>query len=305
MDKRDNEIAQAVMAIKESGAGDNAVEAVRSLVSMIPFAGGPLSNVLGEYRTRESAKRIAETFEMIHRRVIDSDVDPSEVVSEQEVIELVDGALREVVTTADDRKLAYLRNSLGSALTDSEIAYTDKQAYLMTLRSLTKAELDILLYVYGNSDPFVIQEVPPKERDLSTNLFPDGTPHIGASAYSDPTVYMDDLRKVEKVEGYSDPSEGETLEEKLMDRIIGTLPATTRSAVASLDGKGLTTLASNLGRRTVKRISMVDPQSLMMINSGANSQMLSISQSQVVQSTPMEASKTDYGHSFLEFVSRS
>lgn len=300
MDKRDNEIAQAVMAIKESGAGDNAVEAVRSLVSMIPFAGGPLSNVLGEYRTRVSTKRIADTFENLHRRVIDSDVDPSKVVSEQEVVELVDGALREVVTTSDDRKLTYLRNSLGTAFTDSEIAYADKQAYFTTLRALTIAELDVLLLIYKNGDSFITREVPTaRAADAPSGLLGDVT--VYANEYRGGQYYAN--QKIELAE-YYEPEDGDYLSDRLASGLSGTSEPIIRAAFSSLDGKGLTDLSKNLSRRTRKRIRLVDHDHLMKQSLG-DLQAMRNTLDEVTQSTPIEGSRTEYGQLFFEFVSKS
>jgi len=162
-----------------------------------------------------------------------------DILSEDEVIEIVYTTLEDIAKTSNEEKLQYLRNSLTKAFTKSEIPYSEKHYYISTLKGLTPGELELIREIYMSPDPFV--QIHPKRKSQTG---------IGVLSYIEqPNVF---IPPPDYAIEYKEPDDGETLGEVLRQRLSHLSEGMVEGLINALDAKGLSTIGPNLNKRTVK-----------------------------------------------------
>lgn len=289
---RAKEVRQAIEKVKESTNSDKVLVSIQGLLSIIPHASGPLSYVLSEYRGRRNAERIFNALIELQEEIEGLSDEKRNILSEDEVVEIVQNTLEEIARTSSEEKVRYLRNVLTKAFTNDEIAYSEKQLYMSTLRDLSNAELELIREIYMSPDPFVqIQTY--RKRESSTGI--GILSHIEqANTFYLPTQY--DIQ-------YKEPDTGETLREVLQQRLRHLSEGTLEGLINSLDRKGLSNIHPNLEKRTVKiqkEMPYVPSQVTVRI---PQTNMISIGTLEKTPSaTPIEASHTPFGDGFIRYI---
>ena len=275
------ETEQAIKKVKQFTKSEKVISSIQGLLSIIPYAGGPLYHVLSEYRGKRNAERIFNTLNELKEAIEELSGEKRNILSEDEVVEIVENTLEEISRTSSEEKLRYLRNSLTKAFTKEDIAYSQKQFYLLTLRSLSLGELELLKEIYMSSNHFV--EIKP----LSDKL------NIPESLQEN--VFIPKGYETE----YAEPPGGETLWDVLLKRLKHISEGVLEGLVDSLDAKGLSRIRPNLDKKTVKIVTEIyQPPNHVMLRTNH----IDIVEHEHPKRTPIEASQTQFGRDFIKYI---
>lgn len=272
---------------------------VEALLGLIPYAGGTLATVLGNYLADKKLEKIADALDSLAKKVDVNDVVINKLLTEGQVCELLEKHLIEVAVSSDENKIKFLKNSLNNSFTRSDLEFQEKEFYLTTLKNLTTAEIMILKKIYLGADPFVATSYPQKSDNIDSlngvNLTGiDNNLHGGVMKLPHQFV----VESTYYVEG------NQTLEsyfEKEFDKKWHLI----KGGCLQLDSKGLTNIQSNLDNKTQKKIKMNYPlgsNGIYIKNPsfyGGGGHLVIPSK---LSKTAYEGSKTDFGTSFMEYV---
>jgi hypothetical protein len=276
----EQEVKQAIQKVREFTKNEKVLVGMQSLLSAIPYAGGPLSCILSEYRSRRNAERVFDAMIEL-KKAIDglSDKDRN-ILSKDEVVEIIHGTLEEISKTTNEEKLRYLRNSMIKAFTEKEVVYSQKQFFLSILRDLTLGEIELIREIYLCSDPFI-------------QIIPLTTSNI--SKFSSYEAYIPTKYEIR----YEESAISQTLKKVLKQRLNHFSEGVLEGLIDSLDAKGLSRIRPNLEKNTVKIMTEVYYDPRIVSISTAENYMIYDKQP---KETPIEASQTQFGKDFIKYI---
>jgi hypothetical protein len=286
MGQDSEEVKPLIEEIRVLTLADKAKTGTLALVNLIPYAGGAIASVIGEIASHRKLEKICDVLSDLNSRLEVNKADPKQHLSEDQIIELVHETLQTASITSDKLKLDALKHGLGYAFINED-TFERKQVFLQVLRTCTSLELALLLAIYESNDPYIIHE---------------GQPVAG------PMMEASDRSSIiEQPQGEWRPTENRdcdqpTLLKFLSDRISSDEGAT-EGAARLLDGKGLANCGPNLLRRDCKVLTWA-PYSATMYGLNTNTSTVSLTSSLEIQPSPLEASQTHFGQSFLRFCQR-
>lgn len=297
METHKKETALVIEKVKQLTNDPNILASIETLLNIIPFAGGALSTILSEYRGRRNAKRILETLDELRNEIERNSSAKKDILSQDEVIELVHNTIEEIVKTSNDEKVGYLRNSLVRAFTNEEISYPQKQHYLAVLKDLTLGELELLKVIYLSGDPFDHRYNEPRP------IFDPQSGHISATYLQALQLARDgiDTFALPAIDEYTEPASGDTLRDVLKQKLSHISEGAVEGLTRFLDSKGLSNIEPNLEGRTIKISKRRDLTQLGVIpmqNSIATFQL----SKDIPTKTPIEASRTKFGEDFIQYI---
>lgn len=163
------EVARAVEKLRESPLRSRAETAILAVLNVIPYAGGSIASVLSAYSTEKKFERVFGTLDALSSAIKDTHTKVEEILTKDQVSELLDEALPQIATVSDDGKLRYLRTGLITSFTSKTLPYDTKHFFLTVLAGLTYLELRVLRVLYCDGDPYehVVYEQPDPPPDLS------------------------------------------------------------------------------------------------------------------------------------------
>jgi len=286
MESNKQETALAIKKVKQLTDDPNILASIQTLLNLIPYAGGALSTILSEYRSRRNCKRIFETLDELRKEIEQNPSAKKDVLSQDEVIEIVHSTLEEIMKTSNDEKVSYLRNSLVRAFTSEEISYAQKQHYLAVLKELTLGELEVLGVIYFSGDPF-------DQRYRESQLI-IGDSFVAQSGQRNTFTPL-------PVDEYTEPVSGDTLRDVLEQKLRHISGGVVEGLTRSLDSKGLTNIEPNLDRRTIKISKGRDLAQLGAIPMQNSITTFQLSKD-VPTKTPIEASRNRFGEDFIKYI---
>lgn len=242
--------------------------------------------MLTEYRGRRNAQRVFEALESL-KQAVESKASAADALTEDQVVEVVHETFEELVKTSSEEKVKYLKNSLAKAFAADKIPYFRKQLYLSVLRDLSLAEIDLLRVIYLYSDPFVISHPLPRPQRAAP-----GDPYTVTVA----TTFGGSTWKTEYQEGV-----GRNLLEELAESLPGYDQGTLDGTIGALDSRALTRIRPNLDGRAIKIMTEVPNEqggSVLYVPETTTGMLMN----QAPRSTPIEASQTDFGREFIDYV---
>ncbi len=287
----EQETKRAIEKVKQFTNDQNVLAGVQALLNIIPYAGSTLSLILSEYRSRRYSKRILATLVELREDIGRLEEEKRNILSQDEVIEVIHDTLAEIAKTSSEEKLRYLRNSLTKAFTKDDIDYSQKQFYLSKLTELSLGELELLRVIYLSPDPF--EQIVPKR--VSSTVDSNAILSVGQLN----VVRLPPQYDIE----YKEPTTGETLQEVLQKRLEHLSKGTLEGLIDALDARGLSRIRANLNERTVKILTETYPD--------ANQLVPHLRQVDVVSfqmatgkpgATPIEASRTQFGEDFIRYI---
>jgi hypothetical protein len=257
---------------------------------VIPYAGGPVASLLGEWASGRKIDKICDVLAHIHETLHDHKIDPTKHLTEDQVIEVVHDTLSEVSTSSDQKKINALKRGLGYAFT-SDDPFERKQLYLKVLRELTSLEILMLSTLYGASDPYQLSF-----RDPSYSI-PD---------YSKPATYHGGVLKFAKVAedgAWRRARNFEKDEQPVLGDYLADKASINRqdadAALRRLDAQGLSSAGPNLDSRRAVWSEWV-PRSPSLYSAIVPTTM-TIGIGEKVLPSAMEASRTDFGREFIRY----
>jgi hypothetical protein len=281
---------------------NSAENAIQSLLGIIPYAGGPLSTIFGNYLQNEKFKRLIVAVDHLAKKVAVNDHVLDQLLTESQVCELLEKHLLEIGITADETKQEYLKNSLVNGFTSVNEDFNTKEIFLSLLKNLTVIEILLLKEIYLLDDPFVDQKFPIK---LGAGVHSSGG---GLFSHGD-TGFISSIKQVNAETSYL-PGEttymkgGWTLEEHF-DRKFGDKWSVLKGACYLLDGKGLSSVVKQL-KSNVRKIVEMRPaneaNSIAFLGGamrvGTSGLLISLEQASAI-----EGSRTSLGSQFIKYIS--
>ena len=272
---------KAIAAIRDSTLGDKATSGATSLINLIPYAGGAVASLIGEYANHRKTEKICEVLSDLNERLSRHGSDPSQHLSKDEVVEVVHNVLPDAAVTSDEKKISSLKNALAYSFIEED-PFEAKQLFLETLKSCTTLDMRILRAVYNGGDPYIVHEPEPQ-----------ANPTVGSLGMASITMAS------VLVSGTWRPTENRDCGRKpLVDELAGSVSCQrflVEGAAHRLDGRGLTSLQPNLGLSRCK-VHRLDQANVLAVSS------YSLTGHNILP-TPIEASKTEFGDAFLRFCS--
>ena len=249
--------------------------AVGVVAGLIPFVGGALATILGEYASANKTERVCSMLSSLGDAIRLHHTDPEKHLTKDQIVEVVHDMTQASLTTSDQEKVRLLRNGLGYAFTSGD-TFEDKQIFLTVLRSLTTHEIEILRKIYRTHDPYRIES---------------GRPSAIVQASQVATILQGSWRN----EGKESGSEGETLVRHLAGKKSGS-ELWVGAAVSQLDSKGLTAAVSHLSENHKVRFQWITGSGV----AGLSQNVFAPIRSHVSDDTPIEASRTEFGSKFVD-----
>lgn len=273
---RDN-IEPLIQEIRTLSVAEKAKTGALALLNIIPYAGGVVASVVGEYANYRKAEKVCDV-------------------------------LSDLNSKRDERKIEALKNGLGYAFLADD-SFERKQLLLQTLRSCTSMEILVLAALYDASDPYIVRKGgPPPSRPFPKSY----TPGLGAVPYSDfstsegfASSYLDTITSQGdwKPIGNSNSCGQPTLLKFLADQVHFE-ERDVDGALRLLDGKGLASAGANLNRSDCKVLKWTpsSPNGIYRTITASDAVLYATGE---VRATPLEASRTDFGRGFLSFCRHS
>lgn len=275
--------------------------ALHALLNVIPYAGGPISSLLGNYATNKKFERVCEALEALHQRIEHQEVKVEEVLSEDEVVEVLNKTLGEIAVTSDSEKINFLKHGLAASFTSKEISFGRKQFFLNLLRSLGSLELSLVHALYIGVDPYTQteSETPMAPLDTGTGLavMPSAQSFALATAGAVSRTFKE----------WRDDGQKPALSSFLASR-LGEPEEIVVGIATSLDRSGLTLAGPVLARKHYKVfVERHDLNPSLVVMSGSSSAFLADGQwalgaTNRPTATPVEMARTELGRSFVRFV---
>lgn len=139
--------------IGELRTPDRRGAAALTLLNLIPYAGGAIAAVVGEYGSSRRLEKICDVLSGLNDALERRGVRPEKYLTKDQIIELVHESLQAAATTSDEMKIQAFKNGLCYAMTENA-AFADKQLFLSVLRDLTSHEIALFQCIYGSDDPY-------------------------------------------------------------------------------------------------------------------------------------------------------
>lgn len=290
MPQDSDDITALIQEIKTLTVVDHAKSGTLALLNVIPFAGGAVASVIGEYSTHRKVEKVCDVLADLNSKLESHQIDPESHLSKDQIIEVVHETLQTAATASDERKIAALKNGLGYIFLVDD-SFEHKQLLLQVLRNCTSLELAVLVALYDASDPYIVREGGPTQADP---LMPK---YAMLSTISTTSPKSEgEWREM----GNRDQCGKPTLLKFLAEQIRFDEGAT-EGALRLLDGKGLARAGANLQRSDCK-VLLWQPAPGGMYGLGMTTiHSTSITDFGEVRDTPLKASRTDFGHKFLSF----
>ena len=297
---KDPDVQPLIERIRTRTKGEIVTSGAEALLHAIPYAGGVVASILGEYATHRRIEKVCDVLSDLNARLERDHADPERHLSKDQIVQVVHETLQTASTTSDDEKIAALKQGLGYAFLSSD-SFEHKELMLQVLRATTALELRVLPVVYNMDDPFLIHEIRPSSHSpIDSLVSPNIVAASRASAFHVPEgTYVPVGNRVQ-------PG-AKTLLECFVERTRiaeNMLEATLRL----LDGKGLTNAGPNLHRRdsTVLHWKAAPPYGVTLAVSVSSLTTIGSEQSaERVERSPLESSRTKFGEEFLRFCTRS
>ena len=249
-----------------------------ALLNVIPYAGGAVASIIGDFATQRRFEKVCEVLSDLNSRLENDGANPERYLSKDQIVEVVHETLQAATTASDEQKVAALKNGLGYAFLSAD-PFERKQLFLQVLRPCTSIELPLLSQVYRDSDPYLVYEGGPQ---LSSNQ--DAVIVAAHSGIWVPGSNRDECGQPPLLSYLAERSSFSA--------------GDIEGAARLLDGKGLTTLSSNLRRRDCKVLKWRSPLGMTtVVQSGSFNALVG----GAVADTPVEASRTKFGEDFLRF----
>ncbi|NQU68424.1 MAG: hypothetical protein HQ510_10820 [Candidatus Marinimicrobia bacterium] len=286
---KNSDIALIIDTLAKPPISEKARAATVALLNVIPYAGGAVAAIIGEVATSRRIERICDILSSLNSRLESQGIEPTEHLTEDQIIEVVHDTLNTASKTSNHTKLKMLKGGLSYTFLQPD-SFERKQLYLEILRNATSIEISIVTWVYGQ-DPFVVHRGSPSSNVETT---PDG---IILNVRS----HLDAYQVLGTAGGWI-PSGIEDCEDQhsLLSHISTALKCdegTTIGGISLSDAKGLTNLGHNLANSGPCRILEWQDGSagvMSVMHSGAIT-------FETPKQTPVEASRTDFGKQFLDF----
>ncbi len=280
-DDKPDEVSVALQQIRGSKVGGIAKTAAEAALAVIPYAGGSIASVIASYRSGKQIEKVCDVLGQLHDRIKKTETKVEEVLTEDQVNEVLHESLTAVAVSSDQLKIDYLTTGLTRTFTDKDLSFDRKQLFLSSLRSMSGLELRVLRFIYGDADPF--QTYPP--------LAPNPEASYSSSIYVNPTSqFMWQVAKITE-------DEGSTLLEEMQRRLDEEEPIV-RGIASKLDQQGLTAVGNNLTGRLRKIFKQVP------LAMSATTMSQPYLAPELPKATPIEASQTPFGRSFFSFFRR-
>lgn len=276
---------------------------VEALLGVIPFAGGSLATVFGNYIADKKVEKITEAIDELANKVKVNDIVIDKLLTEGQACELLEIHLGEIARTSDEEKTRFLKNSLNNSFTNSDLLFEDKELYMLTLKGLSVTEIFMLKELYQRDDPFV-SKIYPHEPQPS-NIYGEVqrlkilNPNLGFATVQ-PEYAIDSSSYIEGMQ---------TLENYYEKKFEKKWPFL-KGGCHLLDSKGLTNLKDNFENKIRKEIKMkrTDINPLQLGNVGYISSIIHDPtrvqhiMAPLNSKTPYEGSRTEFGEAFMKYV---
>jgi len=287
MDRPEDEIEPLLERIRAKALPDLAEAGAVSLLNLIPFAGGAVASVVGQFASQRRFERICDVLASLHSNLEEAQADPERHLSKDQIVELVHETLQSAVTTSDERKLTALKQALAQAFLSDE-PFDRKQLFLKVLRESTSLELVVLPLLYAVRDPYVVGHRPPGDKtaeDQPLQVGPaDGFVHLAPGFWH--------------AIGNRENPGGQTLLQYLAqeaDLDAGVLEGILRL----LDAKGLANASPNLQRSDWKIVEWLPMPGKHLVGLTTASIVQKVRAD--IRPSPLEATRTAFGRAFLKF----
>lgn len=283
----EDEIGPLLERIRAKSLPDVAEAGAVSLLNLIPFAGGAVASVVGQFASQRRFERVCDVLASLHRTLEQAQANPERHLSKDQIVELVHETLQSAVTTSDEGKLTALKQALGRAFL-SEESFDRKQLFLKVLRESTSLELVVLPLLYSVCDPFVVGHRPPGSQSNG-----EQPPQVGPAegfVHLTPGFWH--------AVGNRDSPGGETLLQYLAKQAnldAGVLEGVLRL----LDAKGMANASPNLQRSDWKIVEWLPVPEKHLIGSRTASIVQEVRAN--IRPSPLEATRTAFGRAFLQF----
>jgi hypothetical protein len=271
---------------------------LHAFLNAVPYAGGSISSVLSNNTTNKKFERVCDALETLHARIEDQKVKVEEVLSEDEVVEVLNKTLAEIAVATDSEKIKFLKHGLAASFTSKEISFGRKQFFLNLLRSLGSLELSLIHALYIGADPYI-------QTDIE---MPPGPTGLGFTAPAAPFLMTGAGMVSRDFKEWRDDDQKPKLSSFLASR-LGEPEEIVIGIATSLDRSGLTLAAPVLERKhykvfVEKRDTTASHHLAVM---GGQSSILTGGEwgrgiTNRPSATPIEMARTELGRSFVRFV---
>jgi hypothetical protein len=263
--------------VRKTGA-DAASAGAEAMLNLIPYAGGAVASIVGEFASRRRVEKVCEVLSALNEGLRRHGLDADRHLAKDQVIELVYETLQAVSVASDQAKIEALKTALVNAFISPDAFYR-KQFFLQLLRETTNVELMMLRALYDAPDPYVVGRGGPER--TAANASPKH-PHIPIGFWH--------------TEGSGENTSGRRLVNYLAEYAKLDVPIA-QSALLRLDGRGLATAGPNLDRSDWKIVSW-----LPMPEDHIKSLKVASIGHEVRKEfwSPLEASRTKLGEEFLK-----
>lgn len=289
---------------------------LEALLNIIPYAGGSLASILNNHMSEKKWQKILDAIELLEKTVKVNDIVIEKLLTEDQACELIEKHITEIAVSSDETKVEYLKNSLKNSFSSSSFQFEEKELFMNTLKTLTGLEIILLKQIYLTEDPFVEKTYP---QDLTPpvygyqNSFPDSDEPLinaGAGTISGMTYVTMSKKYIKDSESYK--TGGKSLEQYFKEKFQKEW-SLLNGACSILDSKGLTTIKENLDNKVYKEIKMKLAEGNPLFINGLMSSTFSpsfLNNGTILPvfgkdaQTPFEASQTDFGKKFIEYITR-
>jgi len=238
--------------IERTGKEEVSTAGTIALLSLIPYAGGAIASVVGEFAGHRKFEKVCDVLSDLNGRLEAHHAEPEKHLSKDQIIEVIHETLQTVSTASDQEKIKALKNGLAYSVM-SDDSFERKQLLLHVLRDSTSLELLALATLYDSSDPYITREPRQQHQDLLRRQF-DSDLRLTTGLFVDSPPQEDELgdwRPIGHTENCGQASLLSFLSTKMkIDE------AATEGTLRLLDAKGLTNAGPNLARKRLQGASV-------------------------------------------------
>lgn len=123
---------------------ETAVSTVKSLFSIVPFAGGALNEIFFDYRSRVKQNRINNFTELLSEFFINNPQIAPETLKTEEFSDLFESVIRRVVLTKSKEKHIRFRDILSQQIINPHQDVENSETYLDLISTLDETAIKIL-----------------------------------------------------------------------------------------------------------------------------------------------------------------
>lgn len=261
-----------------SGSTPDVATGATAMLNLIPYAGGAVASILGEFATNRRIQKICEVLAELNTGLERHKASAERYLSRDQIVELVYETLQAASVASDRTKVEALKAALVHSFV-SPGSFDRKQFMLQMLRETTNVELAVLRALYDAPDPFIVGRGGPAR-----------TPENGSPKHT----YL--ARGFWHTVGRTETGGSQSLL-KYLTNLVHLDGPLVEASLRRLDGRGLSAAGANLERSDLKVVSWLPMPEEHIKKSAIAS--ISFESGKNVPS-PLEASKTKLGEEFLK-----